>query len=39
MPHSHTRESGYPEVFDFLDSWLALAIASLAGMTEKEERI
>src|SRR5215510_13348673 len=31
--HRHTRESGYPEVFEFLGFRVALAIASLPGMT------
>jgi hypothetical protein len=34
-PHRHTRESGYPEVFDFPGFRVALAIASLPGMTPK----
>jgi hypothetical protein len=34
-PHRHTRESGYPEVFDFPGFRVALAIASLPGMTLK----
>ena len=33
--HRHTRESGYPEVFDFPEFRVALAIASLRGMTPK----
>ena len=32
-PHRHTRESGYPEVFDFPGFRVALAIASFRGMT------
>jgi len=32
-PDRHTRESGYPEVFDFPGFRVALAIASLPGMT------
>ncbi|HEY6366395.1 MAG TPA: hypothetical protein VI585_16540, partial [Candidatus Binatia bacterium] len=32
-PARHTRESGYPEVFDFPGFRVALAIASLPGMT------
>src|SRR5262249_55268908 len=32
-PHRHTRESGYPEVFDFPGFRVALATASLPGMT------
>src|SRR5262247_4722289 len=33
--HRHTRESGYPEVFEFPGFRVALAIASLPGMTPK----
>ena len=33
-PHRHTREGGYP-VFDFPGFRVALAIASLPGMTPK----
>jgi hypothetical protein len=33
--HRHTRESGYPEVFDFPGFRVALAIASLPRMTLK----
>ena len=34
-PHgrTHARQSGYPEVFDFPGFRVALAIASLPGMT------
>jgi len=33
--HRHTRESGYPEVFDFPGFRVTLAIASLPGMTPR----
>jgi hypothetical protein len=33
--HRHTRESGYPEVFDFPGFRVELAMASLPGMTPK----
>jgi hypothetical protein len=32
-PSRHTRESGYPEGFDFPGFRVALAVASLPGMT------
>jgi hypothetical protein len=32
-PYRHTRQSGYPEVFDLSAFRVALAIASLPGMT------
>ena len=35
LVHRHTRESGYPEVFEFPGFRVALAIASLPGMTHK----
>src|SRR5262245_10342684 len=37
-PERHTRESGYPEAFNFPGFRVALAIASLPGMTPKREK-
>jgi|SRR5215510_3929048 hypothetical protein len=37
-PQRHTRESGYPEALSFPGFRVALAIASLPGMTPKREK-